>query len=189
MPPRRVAGQSFEKQNIVIKWCETLYAPTLRLVLRNRAAIITLSIVLIVLSSLLATKLGSEFLPTLDEKDLAVHALRIPGTSLKQAIKMQHAVEEKVNEFPEVDYVFAKIGTAEIATDPMPPSVADVFIIIKPRSQWPDPRLAKSHFIESLEQKLAEVPGNKYEITQPVKFSSIHIFLHHPFLFSTVFTQ
>jgi cobalt-zinc-cadmium resistance protein CzcA len=163
------SSKSFEKQNIIIKWCEIIYSRALGMVLRNRAAIITISIVLIILSSLLFTKMGSEFLPTLDEKDLAVHALRIPGTSLKQAVKMQHAVEQRISEFPEVDYVFAKIGTAEIATDPMPPSVADVFIILKPISQWPKSSKNKSAFLEKLARELQPIPGNKYEFTQPIE--------------------
>ena len=81
--------------------------------------------------------MGSEFLPSLDEGDLLVHALRIPGTSLSQAVEMQHVLEKEIKEFPEVDNVFSKIGTAEIATDPMPPSVADTFVMLKPKSAWP----------------------------------------------------
>ena len=77
--------------------------------------------------------------------------------------------KKKIKELPEVDYVFSKIGTADIASDPMPPSVADVFAIVKARNQWPNPRLAKSDFIHKLEKKLAQVPGNKYEITQPIQ--------------------
>jgi cobalt-zinc-cadmium resistance protein CzcA len=100
---------------------------------------------------------------------MAIHALRVTGTSLSQAISMQDAVEEKIKELPEVDYVFSKIGTADIASDPMAPSVADVFAIVKPRNQWPDPRLSKSDFVRKLEEKLALVPGNKYEITQPIQ--------------------
>ncbi|MGV7222017.1 MAG: efflux RND transporter permease subunit [Nitrospinales bacterium] len=163
------SSKSIEKQNIIIKWCETIYAPALDLVLRNKASIITLSMVLIILSSLLVTKMGSEFLPTLDEKDLAIHALRIPGTSLKQAVKMQHAVEQKINEFPEANYVFTKIGTAEIATDPMPPSVADVFVIMKPISQWPESSKSKPEFLKELAKQLQTLPGNKYEFTQPIE--------------------
>ena len=113
--------------------------------------------------------MGTEFIPKLDEGDMAIHALRITGTSLSQAVSMQDAVEKKIKELPEVDYVFSKIGTADIASDPMPPSVADVFAIVKARNQWPNPRLAKSDFIHKLEKKLAQVPGNKYEITQPIQ--------------------
>ena len=96
-----------------------LYRPALDLVLRNRAPTVTAAVVLVWLSGLLATRMGAEFVPSLDEGDIALHALRIPGTSLTQAIEMQQALEKRIKEFPEVDTVFAKIGTAEIATDPM----------------------------------------------------------------------
>jgi cobalt-zinc-cadmium resistance protein CzcA len=105
----------------------------------------------------------------LDERDFAVHALRVPGTSLTQAVSMQDTLEKKIKELPEVDYVFSKIGTADIATDPMPPSVADVFVMVKPRQQWENPKRDKADLIQDLEKKLAEVPGNKYEITQPIE--------------------
>lgn len=145
------------------------YSYVLDITLKNRAAVIAFAGVLVVLSILLSQKMGSEFLPTLDEKDFAVHALRVPGTSLSQAVSMQDTLEKKIKELPEVDYVFSKIGTADIATDPMPPSVADVFVMIKPRSQWSDPSREKSELVRDLEKKLAEVPGNKYEITQPIE--------------------
>ena len=158
-----------EKENPLIQWAEKIYGPILKLVLGNRAPIITLAAVLVFLSLLLMTRMGSEFLPTLDEKDIAVHALRIPGTSLKQAVEMQHVLEKKIKQFPEVDYVFAKIGTAEIATDPMPPSVADVFIMLKPRSKWPDSSQTKSSFLNNLRTLMQTIPGNKYEFTQPIE--------------------
>ena len=87
-----------------------------------------------------------------------VHALRIPGTSLSQAVEMQHVLEKKIKEFPEVDNVFSKIGTAEIATDPMPPSVADTFVMLKPRSGWPDPHRPKDDLIHELEENLKKIP-------------------------------
>ncbi|MBI4383695.1 MAG: CusA/CzcA family heavy metal efflux RND transporter [Nitrospinae bacterium] len=158
-----------EKENPVLKWAKETYSPLLDLALRRRTAVVTLAIVLVALSLLLATRMGSEFLPTLAERDIAVHALRIPGTSLTQAIEMQHVLERKIKEFPEVDYVFSKIGTAEIATDPMPPSVADVFVMLKPRPQWPDPDRPKSGLIGKLEENLGKLPGNKYEFTQPIQ--------------------
>jgi len=164
-----VSGHVGVKENSLLRVSRNIYSSLLGLALNNRPAVITFAAVLVLLSLLMATRLGSEFLPTLDERDVAVHALRVSGTSLSQAIGMQDVLETKIKELPQVDYVFSKIGTADIATDPMPPSVADVFIIIKPRSQWPDPRLPKSHFIRQLEQKMAEVPGNKYEITQPIE--------------------
>jgi heavy metal efflux system protein len=163
------SGHVSEKESSFLKWARNLYAPLLRFSLKNRATVFTLAAVLVGLSLLLSTRMGSEFLPTLDERDLAIHALRVPGTSLSQAVDMQADLEKKITELAEVDTVFAKIGTADIATDPMPPSVADVFSIMKPRSRWPDPDLAKSDFIKKLEEKMAQVPGNKYEVIQPIE--------------------
>lgn len=163
------SGHISEKENPLLKWIRTIYEPLLNFSLNNRPTVIVFAGVLVVLSLLLSFRMGSEFLPTLDEGDLAIHALRVPGTSLSQAIKMQDTLEKKIKELPEVNFVFAKIGTADIATDPMPPSVADVFAIIKPRDEWPNPDRPKSDLIKELEEKLAQVPGNKYEIIQPIE--------------------
>jgi len=158
-----------EKENVILKSAGRIYSFLLDITVRNRAEVIAFAGVLVVLSILLSQKMGSEFLPTLDEGDFAVHALRVPGTSLTQAVSMQDTLEKKIKELPEVDYVFSKIGTADIATDPMPPSVADVFVMVKPRQQWENPKRDKADLIQDLEKKLAEVPGNKYEITQPIE--------------------
>ena len=163
------AGRISEKKNFLLEWARSIYAPLLHLSLNNRSATITLAGVLVVLSLLMGTRLGAEFIPTLDEKDMAVHALRIPGTGLEQAASMQHSLEKKIKEFPEVDFVFAKIGTAEIATDPMPPSVADVFVMMRPRSEWPNPKKSRTELVEEMEPILTELPGNKYEFTQPIQ--------------------
>jgi cobalt-zinc-cadmium resistance protein CzcA len=113
--------------------------------------------------------MGSEFIPSLDEGDVALHALRIPGTSLTQAVSMQTALERALRSVPEVETTFAKIGTAEVATDPMPPSVADGFVMMKERSEWPDPRKSKDDVVRALEAAVALVPGNTYEFTQPIE--------------------
>lgn len=145
-----------------------LYSPTLSWCLRHRVLVLAVAGVLFFASTFLAARLGSEFVPSLDEGDIAVHALRIPGTGLQQAVGMQSAVEKTLQAFPEVDYVYAKIGTAEIATDPMPPAVADVFVIMKPRREWPDSRRPKQDLVREMEQKLGVLPGNVYEFTQPI---------------------
>ena len=163
------SGKLSEKENIIMRWARKGYTPILNLAMRNRAFVITTAGVLVILSGLLATRMGSEFLPSLDEGDLLVHALRIPGTSLSQAVEMQHVLEKKIKEFPEVDNVFSKIGTAEIATDPMPPSVADTFVMLKPRAEWPDPHRSKDDLVHELEEHLTKVPGNNYEFTQPIQ--------------------
>lgn len=98
-----------------------------------------------------------------------MHAMRIPGTSLTQAVEMQHTVEEQVKKFPEVETIFSKIGTAEIATDPMPPNVADTFVMLKPRAEWPNPNRSKSDLVSAMEEDLKRIPGNAYEFTQPIQ--------------------
>ena len=108
---------------------------------------------LVAFSGLLATRLGTEFIPNLDEGDIALHALRIPGTSLTQAVAMQATLEARIKQFPEVERVFGKLGTAEVATDPMPPSVADTFMMMKPRDQWPDPRKPRDQLVAEIEAR------------------------------------
>ena len=145
------------------------YAPLLANVIRLRVVVVAAAMVLVVLSGLLATRLGTEFIPQLDEGDIALHALRIPGTSLTQAIGMQRQLEARIKEFPEVEEVFAKIGTADVATDAVPPSVADNFIILKPRSEWPDPSKPKAQVVDDLAAMVEPVPGNRYEFLQPIQ--------------------
>ena len=137
--------------------------------MRNPLPVVTAAVVIVALSALLATRMGSEFVPSLDEGDVALHALRIPGTSLTQAIDMQAALEKRIKAFPEVERVFAKIGTAEIATDPMPPSVSDNFVMLKPRREWPDPKRTKADLVESIQAAVEAIPGNNYEFTQPIQ--------------------
>jgi len=164
-----VTGRVAEKDNLLIAGAKRAYAPLLKVALRWRIAIVAAALVLVAGSVLLATRLGSEFIPSLDEGDIALHALRIPGTGLDQAVRMQTQLEARISEFPEVDDVFAKIGTGEVATDPMPPSVADTFIMLKERSEWPNPRKPREQLIRELEAAVLTIPGNNYEFTQPVQ--------------------
>ncbi len=164
-----VTGGVQEKENKVMQWAKKIYTPVLDWTLINKAAVLTFAITTVVLSGLLLTRMGSEFVPSLDEGDIALHALRIPGTSLSQAVTMQQELEKTIKNFPQIEKVYAKLGTAEIATDPMPPSVADTFLILKPRSAWPDPSLSKNAFITQLQAAVAKVPGNNYEFTQPIQ--------------------
>lgn len=164
-----LTGRMSEKENVLVRWAAKAYAPALRIVLYNRLATIIGAAVLLVLSALLSARLGTEFLPSLDEGDLLIHALRIPGTSLSTAVQMQHTLERKLKTYPEVDYVFSKIGTAEIATDPMPPSVADTYVMLKAPSTWPDPGRTKASLVAQLETELLRIPGNNYEFIQPIQ--------------------
>ena len=164
-----VRGKVSEKQNLLMRIITMLYEPTLRMALNLRWAVVTLAIGLVLLAVLQASRMGTEFIPNLDEGDIALHALRIPGTSLTQAIKMQSLLESSIKTIPEVSHVFTKIGTSDVATDPMPPSVADTFLIMKDRSKWPDPGKSKSILIKELESAIENIPGNRYEITQPIQ--------------------
>jgi len=146
-----------------------IYAPLLRASVRFRWLTVALAVVLVAAFGALVPRLGSEFVPNLDEGDIAMHALRIPGTSLTQAIQLQEELEKRIREMPEVERVFAKIGSAEVATDPMPPSVADNFIILKPREEWPDPDKPREQVVADLERVVTPIPGNRYEFLQPIQ--------------------
>ena len=161
-------GKISEKENPIVRWVRLRYEPALEWVLTRRKRVVAIGVGLLAGSLLLAATMGSEFLPSLDEGDLLVHALRIPGTSLTQAIELQHTLEKRLVEFPEVKEVFAKIGTAEIATDPMPPSVADVYVMMKPRAEWPT-RRSKAEVVAGIEEELRKIPGNNYEFIQPIQ--------------------
>ena len=162
-------GRVAEHDNWLMRWSRTRYTPVLEWALRHRKAILAGAGVLVIACGLLATRLGSEFVPSLDEGDITLQPMRIPGTSLEQSVTMQKTLEERLQRFPEVANVFSKIGTAEVATDPMPPSMADTFLMLKPREQWPDPRKPKTELIEELETAAREIPGSNYEFTQPIQ--------------------
>ncbi len=158
-----------EKNNPLMKASESLYKPVLSFVINARWFVVIGATLFVSVAGMLTVKLGSEFVPNLDEGDIAMHALRIPGTSLSQSIQMQTILEQRIQTMPEVERVFSKIGTPDIATDPMPPSVADTFVILKPRSQWPDPNMAKIDFVKALEEQVTPIPGNRYEFLQPIQ--------------------
>ncbi len=164
-----VTGRVEENENRAMQWARKAYRPALEFVLRNRAPTVAAAVVAVALGGLLATRMGAEFVPSLNEGDIALHAMRVPGTSLTQAIEMQEVLERRIKAFPEVDKIFAKIGTAEIATDPMPPSVADNFVMLKPQSEWPDPKRPKAELVKAMQEAVEQIPGNNYEFTQPIQ--------------------
>jgi len=164
-----VTGKVEEKESRLMGWARRAYAPALDKAMRLRTAFVVAAVGLVILAGVAASRMGSEFVPNLDEGDIALHALRIPGTSLGQAVQMQTALEARIKRFPEVDRVVAKIGTAEVATDPMPPSIADTFILLKDRKDWPDPRKPKTELVREMQAAVAKIPGNNYEFTQPIQ--------------------
>jgi len=164
-----VTGRVAEKENLFMRGAARLYAPVLEQAIHLRLVVVGLAALLVAVTGVAASRMGGEFIPSLDEGDIAMHAMRIPGTSLSQSVQMQEALEKALLEFPEVKEVVAKIGTPEVATDPMPPNVADNFIMLKARSEWPDPKRTKADLVAALEKRAGEVPGNNYEFTQPIQ--------------------
>ena len=162
-------GPVRERSNPLMTGARRLYRPVLGAALRFRWLTVTAAAAMVVAGGFAATRLGTEFVPNLDEGDIVMHALRIPGTSLQQAVELQTQLESRIAELPEVERVFAKIGSGELATDPMPPSVADNFIMLKPRDQWPDPGKPKNQVVADLEALVTPIPGNRYEFLQPIQ--------------------
>jgi cobalt-zinc-cadmium resistance protein CzcA len=159
-----------EKDSALMRLAGRWYAPALDGVLANKPVVLVFATVAVALSILLATRMGSEFVPSLDEGDLALQALRIPGTSLTQSVAMQQQLERKLTrEFPEIERVFARTGTAEIASDPMPPSASDGYIMLKPQDQWPQPRKTRTQLAEAIRNSVKQLPGNSYEFSQPIQ--------------------
>jgi cobalt-zinc-cadmium resistance protein CzcA len=164
-----VTGRVSEGDNAAVRWLKKIYAPALTRTIRRPAAAIIGAVALFGIALLLFARLGQEFIPTLDEKNVAMHALRIPSTSLTQSQAMQFDAEKAIAKLPQVALVFSKTGTAEMASDPMPPNASDTFIILKSQAQWPDPKLAKDALLKQIEAAVAQVPGNQYEFTQPIQ--------------------
>ncbi|MDR6992233.1 CusA/CzcA family heavy metal efflux RND transporter [Luteimonas sp. 3794] len=162
-------GRVAEHDNRVMRAARRGYAPTLDWALRHGRWLVGGALVLVLACGWLATRMGSEFIPSLDEGDIAMHAMRVPGTGIEQSVAMQLALERRLQQVPEVARVFSKIGTAEVASDPMPPSVADTFLILAPRADWPDPRKPRTALVGELEAIAETMPGNNYEFTQPIQ--------------------
>ena len=164
-----VTGKVQETDNWLVRGLKYAYAPALRLAIRRPVPVISGAALLFAGALLLGSRLGSEFIPQLDEGNIAMHALRIPSTSLTQSQAMQLQIEQVVARMPEVAVVFSKTGTAEVAADPMPVNVSDSFIILKPRDQWPDPALPKATLVSRVQEAVQRLPGNNFEFTQPIQ--------------------
>ncbi|MEE4814671.1 CusA/CzcA family heavy metal efflux RND transporter [Pseudomonas alliivorans] len=165
-----VTGKVKEEEGFVMRTARQRYAPVLGWVLGHRWIAFTLAFVVMVLSGFTASRMGSEFIPSLSEGDFALQALRVPGTSLTQSVDMQQRLEKAVTEkMPEVERMFARTGTAEIAADPMPPNISDSYVMLKPQSEWPDPDKSRETLIAELQKAAASVPGSNYEVSQPIQ--------------------
>ena len=164
-----MTGDISDKESLVIKVSKSIYKPMLLMAMKVRWLVLSLATLLVIFCAWLATTLGSEFIPQLNEEDILLQAIRIPGTGIEQAVEMQKLLEQSVIQFPQVLNVFSKIGTPEIANDPMPPNVADTFIMLKPRSEWPDANLTHAELAADIMAKVSKLPGNNFELTQPIE--------------------
>ena len=158
-----------EKESRAVTFLRQRYEPGLGAAMRRPTLTIGVAIGALALAGVAFTTLGQEFLPVLDEGNILVQAVRIPGTSVDQSQAMQFQVEKALAKAPEVRFAFSRTGTSEIASDPMPPNATDTFVILKPKTEWPDPGLSKEELVERLEKRLSTLPGNAYEITQPIQ--------------------
>ncbi|MBX7229592.1 MAG: CusA/CzcA family heavy metal efflux RND transporter, partial [Burkholderiaceae bacterium] len=165
-----IGNRVSEKENFLMVQAKRWYGPLLDRVMEAKAVVLATAAVAVVLCGLIATRMGSEFVPSLNEGDFAIQALRIPGTSLSQSVAMQQQLEATLKaKFPEIDRIFARTGTAEIASDPMPPNISDGYIMLKPMSEWPEPRKSRDELLAAVQEVVGKIPGNNYEFSQPIQ--------------------
>lgn len=164
-----IRGRVAETEVRAVSWAKEKYLPALRMALAFPKRTVIAGISVFVFSIGVFNFVGSEFMPQLDEQDLAVQSIRIPSTSLDQSLAMQQQVERTIAQFPQVRYMYSKTGTAEVASDPMPQNISDAFIILRPRDEWPDPSLPKAELVEQMEEALSGLVGNNYEFSQPIE--------------------
>lgn len=159
-----------EGENILIRSAKRAYRPALNISMANKPAVLTFAAVTVVLAGLLGARMGSEFVPSLNEGDFAIQALRSPATSLTQSLEMQQQLERKLlEEFPEIERIFARTGTAEVASDAMPPNISDAYVMLKPHDEWPDPNKPREQLLREVQASAAQLPGSNYEFSQPIQ--------------------
>lgn len=165
-----ITGKVKEEENLLMRSARRAYEPVLDWVMARRALVFAGAAVLVVLSGVLARGMGSEFVPSLGEGDFALQSLRTPGTSLSQSVAMQEKLERQVlAKVPEVQRMFSRTGTAEIASDPMPPNISDAYVMLKPKDQWPDPKKSRAQLEAEIQEAANGVPGSAYELSQPIQ--------------------
>ncbi|MES1982074.1 MAG: CusA/CzcA family heavy metal efflux RND transporter [Pseudomonadota bacterium] len=165
-----IGNRVSEKKNWLMVQAKRWYTPLLDRVMAAQAVVLVAAAVTVVLCGLIATRMGSEFVPSLNEGDFAIQASRIPGTSLSQSVAMQQQIEAALKaRFPEIERIFARTGTAEIASDPMPPNISDGYIMLKPQAEWPEPRKSRDELLAAVQEVVGKIPGNNYEFSQPIQ--------------------
>ncbi|MGT2503188.1 efflux RND transporter permease subunit [Bradyrhizobium guangxiense] len=164
-----VTGRVSEQENLFMRAARRVYAPLLRASIRDRYGVAVLATLFVAICGIAATHMGGEFIPGLDEGDASAEVVRIPGTSLTQSLAIEAMLEKRLLKVPEVKDVFARTGTAEVATDPMPQSTSDNYIMLKPRKEWPDPDKPKAAVVADIQKAAEDVPGSAYGFSQPIQ--------------------
>ncbi|HTO63853.1 MAG TPA: CusA/CzcA family heavy metal efflux RND transporter [Bradyrhizobium sp.] len=164
-----VTGRISEHEDLFMRGARAIYLPLLDASLRSKFGVVSIAVLLVLVCGIAAAGMGGEFIPNLDEGDVSMEVLRIPGTSLTQAVEMQEMLEKRLSKLPEVMDVFARTGAAEIATDPVPPSATDGYVMLKPRDQWPDPAKSKAAIVSEIQDAMDDVPGNLTALSQPIQ--------------------
>ncbi|MCA1960626.1 MAG: CusA/CzcA family heavy metal efflux RND transporter [Desulfomonile sp.] len=171
-----LTSRTVHVENFVTRSAKQIYRPLLQLALKYRVLVVGTAVVIVVVGAVAATRMGSEFVPTLDEGDVAIHTMRVPDTSLSQALELQTILEKTLKErFPQIETIVGRVGTSEIATEPHPPSIGDNTIVMKPRNQWPNPDLPKADLVKQLEEEAGRLLGSNYEFSQPIRMRFNHL--------------
>lgn len=165
-----VTGEVKEKES---RWMMTLkkgYAGLLDKAYTFRYVVVTAAVSILILTSAIATRVGSEFAPQLSEGDFALQLMRAPSTGIEESLKIQENVEKQLlKAFPEIKAIFARTGTAEVATDVMPPNISDGIVLLKPHDQWPNPKETIDELRTRMLQFVNQIPGNNSEFSQPIE--------------------
>jgi cobalt-zinc-cadmium resistance protein CzcA len=164
-----VTGNVSEHENWFMRGARRIYAPLLAASIRNRFGVAAIAALLVIVCGIVASRMGGEFIPSLDELDASTEVVRVPSVSLTQSVAMEAMLERRLLKLPEVKEVFARTGTAEVATDPMPQSTSDNYIMLKPRNEWPDPVKPKTTVVAEIQEAAEDVPGNAYGFSQPIQ--------------------
>jgi cobalt-zinc-cadmium resistance protein CzcA len=164
-----IRGRVKERENWLMRIAGRAYAPVLGLALKARVAVVLIAVGVFVACGFLAMRLDSDFVPKLDEGDLLVMAHRAPSVGLAQALKIQAQIEEAVLKLPEIELVASQLGVGEQALDAIPMYVADTYVILKPRDQWPDRHKSKDDLAKEVEKIVGLVPATMYEMSQPIE--------------------
>ena len=163
------SGRAEEHETFVLRFARKRIEPAIRAAVARPKIVLTVALCAVVVGGIAFSTLGREFIPTLDEGDIAMQSLRVPSASLEQSLAMQMALEKAIKAQPEVETMFSRTGTAEAAVDPMPPNISDAVIVLKDKDQWPDPNLSKEDLIARIEKISAQQLGNNFEFSQPIE--------------------